>query len=111
MARKPLLLIGELARLPFPKHLEEAHHRRQRRAELMRDRGDEIVLQPVELALLRHVAQRPDAAERSSAVVPDRCGEALEHAPADRVFELVEGLLVGIGAQPLHRRAGTGPDP
>ena len=47
-----LLLVVQLARLALADHLEEAHHRRQRRPELMRDGRDEIVLQPVELALL-----------------------------------------------------------
>ena len=33
---------------------------------------------PVELALLRHLAQRPDPAEEPAAVVANRRGEALE---------------------------------
>ena len=98
-----LLLVGELARLALPDHLEEAHHRGQRRAELVRDGGDEVVLQPVELALLRHLAQGPDAAEEPAAIVANGRGEALERAAADRVLELVERLVVGIRAQPLHR--------
>ena len=49
---EPLLLVVQLARLALADHLEEAHHRRQGRPELMRDGRDEIVLEPVELALL-----------------------------------------------------------
>ena len=71
----------------------------------MRHGRDEVVLQPIELPLLGDLAQRPDAAEEPSTVVADGRREALEHASADRVLELVEGLLIRVRPQPLHRGA------
>ena len=69
----------------------------------MRHRGDEVVLQTVELALLRDVAQRPDPAEKPAAIVEDGSGEALEDPPTDLVLELVEGRLVRVRPELLHR--------
>ena len=100
---EPLLLLVELARLAFADHLEEAHHRRQRRPQLVRHRCDEVVLQPVELPLVGDVAQRPEPADEAAAIVEHRRGEALEDAASDAVLELVEGRFVRVGAQALHR--------
>ncbi len=85
------LLLRQLTRLAVSDHLEEAHHRGQRGPQLVRHGGDEVVLQPVELALLRHLAQRPDAAHEPAAIVVHRRREPLEHTTADCVLELVEG--------------------
>ena len=61
-AQEPALLVGQVAGLAVEQELGVAPDRRQRRAQLVRDERDELVLQPVELAqalvLGREVALR-----------------------------------------------------
>src|SRR5207253_8922013 len=68
-----LLLVAE--------HLEEARHRGEWRAQLMRDRRHERVAQAVEVPVGGHLPERPDPANDGSIRSSDRRGVATEDAP------------------------------
>src|SRR5581483_11835474 len=70
-------------------HLEEARDRRERRPQLVRDRGDERVAHAVELAVRRHLAKRPDAPPEAGLGFGHGRRVAAEDAPGAGDLELV----------------------
>ena len=81
--------------------LEEARDRGERRAQLVRDRGDERVAQALEAPVGGHLAQRPDPSDDGSVLSGDRRRVAAEDAAALGELELV--LARGeIACQLLH---------
>ena len=88
--------MGERARFAFTEHLQESHHRGERRPQLVRDRGDELVLEPVHIDEVMR-----DAIESSAAVARGRevaVVAELEPGPAvpadrERLLQLFGNLL------------------
>jgi hypothetical protein len=101
------------------KQFEEARDRGQRCAQLVRDRSDERVPQPLEAPVGGHLAQRPDPPDHGSVLPRDRRRIAAEHTPAVRELEFVlardrvaADLLHPLAvARRLRRPVGEGEQP
>ena len=76
-------------------HLEEARDRRERRAELVRHRGDERVAHPVELPVRGDLSQCPDASAETAVRAGNRCRIATEHSAGVGHLELVDRCIAG----------------
>ena len=82
--------------------LREAEHARERRAQLVRDGGDELGLEPRGVALGGDLADHDDAADQLAGGVVHGARVALE-GPADiGELEVVPRRAVGIGGDRLH---------
>ncbi len=86
------------ARLLVLHHLEEARDRGERRAQLVRHRRDERVAHPVELAVGRHLAQRPHPALEAAGRLRDGA-----RVPAEDAARACDLELVGRGLARLVR--------
>ena len=111
---KALLELRDRPAIAVEHQLDVAAQRRQRRAQLVRDRGHELVLHPVDRPPLRHVARDDD--ERAAGVGRHRAhgqldgeaGAVLAHAldlRADRAPRPVDGAPELQAGQARRRRA------
>ena len=83
--------------------LREAEHARERCAQLVRDGGDELGLEPRGLALGGDLADHDDAADQLAGGVVHGARVALEGAADIGELEVVLRRAVGIGRDRLHR--------
>ena len=102
---------GVVVEVVMHEQLGEAEHARERRAQLVRDGGDELGLEPRGIALGRDLAHDDDAADQLAGRVVHGARVALERAPDVGELEVVAGRAFGIGGDRLHGgevRGGVG---